>query len=151
MSQLLISHPIECQHKGSPVVVGHLNRNYVYNLWLLKCLAIFGLCGFHLESRISPSSDTKRPSYPIITILLTPWLMDPGGSMLQSQRFSNNPYPEPNQSNSSVVTYFSTVLPSNICIFLSWRPFIVIKTLSTGLVGVEVTSVSWLGQLTVGV
>ena len=29
------------------------------------------------------------------------------------------------------------------------RPFVVITTLSTGLVGVEVTSVSWLGQLTV--
>ena len=32
--------------------------------------------------------------------------------------------------------------------FLSCRPFVVITTLSTGLVGVEVTSVSWLGQLT---
>ena len=32
--------------------------------------------------------------------------------------------------------------------FLSCRPFVVI-TLSTGLGGVEVTSVSWLGQLTV--
>ena len=30
--------------------------------------------------------------------------------------------------------------------FLSCRPFVVI-TFSTGLVGVEVTSVSWLGQL----
>ena len=39
---------------------------------------------------------------------------------------------------------FSTVVPSNICMFLSRRPFVVI-TLSTGLVGVEVTSVSWLG------
>ena len=46
---------------------------------------------------------------------------------------------------------FSTVFPSNICMFLSCRLFVVIKTLSTGLVGVEVTSVSWLGQLTVGV
>ena len=35
--------------------------------------------------------------------------------------------------------------------FLSCRPFVVITKLSTGLVGVEVTSVSWLGQLTVGV
>ena len=35
--------------------------------------------------------------------------------------------------------------------FLSCRPFVAITTLSTGLVGVEVTSVSWLGQLTVGV
>ena len=46
---------------------------------------------------------------------------------------------------------FSTVVPSSIFMFLSCRPFIVITTLSTGLVGVEVTSVSWLGQLTVGV
>ena len=36
-------------------------------------------------------------------------------------------------------------------LFLSCRPFVVITTLSTGLVGVEVTSVSWLGQLTVEV
>ena len=40
---------------------------------------------------------------------------------------------------------FSTVLPSNSRLFLSYRPFVVI-TFSTGLVGVEVTSVSWLGQ-----
>ena len=32
--------------------------------------------------------------------------------------------------------------------FLSCRPFVVNTTFSTGLVGVEVTSVSWLGQLT---
>ena len=31
--------------------------------------------------------------------------------------------------------------------FLSCRPFVVITTFSTGLVGVEVTSVSWLGQM----
>ena len=37
---------------------------------------------------------------------------------------------------------FSTVLPSSIFMFLSCRPFVVITTL-TGLVGVEVTSVSW--------
>ena len=46
---------------------------------------------------------------------------------------------------------FSTVVPSSIFMFLSCRPFVVITTLSTGLVGVEITSVSWLGQLTVGV
>jgi hypothetical protein len=46
---------------------------------------------------------------------------------------------------------FSTVVPSSIFMFLSCRPFVVITTLSTGLVGVKVTSVSWLGQLTVGV
>ena len=45
---------------------------------------------------------------------------------------------------------FSTVLPSNSRLFLSCRSFVVITTFSTGLVGVEVTSVSWLGQLTVG-
>ena len=45
---------------------------------------------------------------------------------------------------------FSTVVPSSVFMFLSCRPFVVITTLSTGLVGVEVTSVSWLGQLTVG-
>ena len=32
---------------------------------------------------------------------------------------------------------FSTIVPSNICMFLSCRPFVVITTLSTGLVGVE--------------
>ena len=32
---------------------------------------------------------------------LTPWLMEPGGSMPHSQVISNNPYPEPNQSNLS--------------------------------------------------
>ena len=46
---------------------------------------------------------------------------------------------------------FSTVVPAIIFVFLSCRPFVAITTLSTGLVGVEVTSVSWLGQLTVGV
>ena len=34
-------------------------------------------------------------------------------------------------------------------LFLSCRPFIVNTTFSTGLVGVEVTSVFWFGQLTV--
>ena len=47
--------------------------------------------------------------------------------------------------------YFSTVVPSNSCVFLSCRPIVVNTTFSTGLVGVGVSSVSWLGQLTVGV
>jgi len=34
-------------------------------------------------------------------------------------------------------------------VFLSCRPFVVNTTFSTGLEDVEVTSVSWLGQLTV--
>ena len=45
---------------------------------------------------------------------------------------------------------FSTDVPSNIYVSLSCRPFVVNTKVSTGLVGVEVTSVS-LGQLTVGV
>ena len=48
-------------------------------------------------------------------------------------------------------TYFFTIVPSNIFLFLSCRPFVFNTTFSTGLVGVEVSSVSWLGQLTVGV
>ena len=32
--------------------------------------------------------------------LLTPWFMEPSGSMPHSQGISNNPYPEPNQPNS---------------------------------------------------
>ena len=48
-------------------------------------------------------------------------------------------------------TYFSTVVPSNSCVFISCRPFIVITIFSTGLVSVEVFSISWLGQLIVGV
>ena len=35
-------------------------------------------------------------------------------------------------------TYFF-IVPSNICVFLSCRPFVVNTTFSTGLVGVEVT------------
>ena len=48
-------------------------------------------------------------------------------------------------------TYFSTVVPFNSCVSISCRPFVVNEIFSTGLVGVEVSSVSWLGQLTVGV
>ena len=51
----------------------------------------------------------------------------------------------------SIYLYFPPVVPAIIFVFLSCRPFVAITTLSTGLVGVEVTSVSWLGQLTVGV
>ena len=32
--------------------------------------------------------------------VLTPWLLEPGGSMPHSQWLSNNSYPEPNQSSS---------------------------------------------------
>ena len=37
---------------------------------------------------------------------------------------------------------FSTVVPACVLMFLSCRPFVAITTLSIGLVGVEVTSVS---------
>ena len=50
------------------------------------------------------------PGFPFIVICLqihlawckwpTPWLMELWGSMPHPQRLSNNPYPEPNQSNS---------------------------------------------------
>ena len=46
----------------------------------------------------------------------------------------------PSDGNISVRTnlpLFSTVLPSNSRLFLSCRPFVVITTFSTGLVGVE--------------
>ena len=33
------------------------------------------------------------------------------------------------------ITYFSTVVPFNGCVFLSCRPFVVISSISTGLVG----------------
>ena len=39
-------------------------------------------------------------SYQITYVPVTPWLMEPGGSMPQSQGLSNNSYPEPNQPNS---------------------------------------------------
>ena len=35
----------------------------------------------------------------IFVVYLTPWLMEPGDSMPHSEGLSNNPYPEPNQSN----------------------------------------------------
>ena len=44
---------------------------------------------------------------------------------------------------------FFTVVPAVIFVVLSCRPFVAITTLSTGFVGVEVTSSSWLEQLTV--
>ena len=37
-----------------------------------------------------------------------------------------------------------------MCMFLFCRPFVVNTTFLTGLVEVEVTSVSWIGQFTVG-
>jgi hypothetical protein len=44
------------------------------------------------------------------------------------------------------ITYFSTVVPLKKSCFLSYRPFVVIATFSTGLV---VYSVSWLGQVSI--
>ena len=39
----------------------------------------------------------------VIPNRLTPWLMEPGGSMPHSQGLSNNSYPEPDQPNSPVL------------------------------------------------
>ena len=48
---------------------------------------------------------------------LTPWLMEPGGSMPHSQGLSNNSYPEPNNPIPRIDTYLfkvhsNIVLPS---------------------------------------
>ena len=47
--------------------------------------------------------------------------MEPGGSMTHSQGLSNNPYPEPNQSNSSYDAYFPNI-HSNIVLLSRARP-----------------------------
>ena len=50
-------------------------------------------------------------------LLLTPWLMELGGSMPHSQGLSNNPYPEPNQPNSPYWYLHSSILatcPANL-------------------------------------
>ena len=39
------------------------------------------------------------PSY--FALSITPWLMEPGGSVPHSKRFPNNPYPELDQPNFS--------------------------------------------------
>ena len=49
---------------------------------------------------------------------LTPWLMAPGSPMPHTQMLSNNSYPEPNQPNPRIDTYFfkihsNIVLPSS--------------------------------------
>ena len=68
--------------------------------------------------------------------------MKPEGSMPHSQGPSNYLCSESNQPYSLLeliyyFTYFSTVVLSNSCAFLSCRPFVVNITFSTGLVGVE--------------
>ena len=47
-------------------------------------------------------------------MILTPWLMEPGGSISQSQGLSNNPYIELNQLNYSYDTHFFKVNSSNV-------------------------------------
>ena len=42
----------------------------------------------------------------LLLLLLTPWFVEPGGSIPYSQGLSNNPYPEPNQPNSSYCYLF---------------------------------------------
>ena len=60
--------------------------------------------------------------------------MEAGGSMAHSQGLSNNPYPEPNQPNSShlyILGYFqihsNIVLPK--CLFPVGVPVTIVKTL----------------------
>ena len=64
-------------------------------------------------------------------------------SVTTGPRLQNADYPMIVRIN---LPLFSTVLPFNSGLFLSCRPFVVITTFSTGLGGVEVTSVSWLGS-----
>ena len=52
---------------------------------------------------------------------LTPWLMEPGGSMPHSQGPSNNPYPEPNQPIPRIDTYLFKI-HSNIVLPSTARP-----------------------------
>ena len=61
------------------------------------------------------------------------------GSLLRNQNYIQEEIkcrPEAGRIN---LPLFSTVVPTIILMFLSCRPFIAITTLSTGLVGVEVT------------
>ena len=46
---------------------------------------------------------------------LTPWLMEPGGSMPHSQGLSNNPYPETNQPNPRIDAYFVKIYSNILC------------------------------------
>ena len=48
-------------------------------------------------------------------------------------------------------TYFSTVIPSKICVFLSVGLSLLIHFQQVFLVGVEISYVSWLGELTIEV
>ena len=48
--------------------------------------------------RMLPEKD--RESERERELSITPWLMEPGGSMPHSQGISTNPYLEPNQPNS---------------------------------------------------
>ena len=52
---------------------------------------------------------------------LTPWLMEPGGSMPHSQALSNNSYPEPNQSIPRIDTHFFKI-HSNMTLLSTPRP-----------------------------
>ena len=56
---------------------------------------------------------------------LTPWLMEPGGSMPHSQGLSNNSYPEPNQPDkynkkikNSIKSYFFLISSVQNCYYV---------------------------------
>ena len=54
---------------------------------------------FYLDTRKSAIYQKLCQEFFMYYIALTPWLMEPGGSMPHSLGLSNNPYPEPNQPN----------------------------------------------------
>ena len=95
---------------------------------------------------LSPQQQTSHLSTANLTSVTQPLQMSRDLSSLTvgSSSSHSNSYSE---ELIYCFTYFSTVVTSNICVFLSCRPFVV-NTFSTDLLGVEVTSVSWLGQLT---
>ena len=94
---------------------------------------------------LSPQQQTSHLSTANLTSVTQPLQMSRDLSSLTvgSSSSHSNSYSE---ELIYCFTYFSTVVTSNICVFLSCRPFVV-NTFSTDLLGVEVTSVSWPGQL----
>ena len=107
---------------------GFLDRNYHYSNLLLCWISTDPICC----SKISPSKAIKPVMYPL-WILLNIMSHAPMGRFQLELIY--------------YFTYFSTVVPSNICVFLSCRPSVVNTTFSTGLVGVEVSSQDLLKML----
>ena len=79
-------------HKSSWIfhILGNKLFQFMKNLWILTQ---------HLIPMTSEDAKHSPKRSSVIINLLTPWLMEPGGSIPHSQGLSNNPYPEPNQPN----------------------------------------------------